>query len=648
MRVETEPNFKSRTGMTLTFDPDRLSFTGAPIELSGLVPIVGGSPLAAAAAPERTGAGWRVSWPGHEPGTTFHLTIEGCALPDGREGLQVRYGIEGLEPGAAVDRFGLRIGAVGNVRTYLRSGYHSWDGTFYMTPEGSAADDALTMGYALTQLLPGNARGSLVLGFLRHDRFQHCFRFDATSHPLTLEIETLWDEATHKGAVESEPLLLFEHPEVENALRLWARAVVEALPRPPRIVPRITGWCSWYNLYAAIDEANIRDHLAVAREVARTDHLPLRVFQIDDGFTPEMGDWLAMKPQFPHGMKPLMDEIRDAGFMPGLWIAPHLVGNRSRLFGEHPDWVVRDRATGEPITAMTFHGEFRWHKRSEEYYILDITHLEAEAYIRNVFRTWRQDWGCEYFKTDFMHFGSAHGPDRAVWREAGLTRIEIWMRMARLIREEIGDAVWLGCGCPLFAPVGLVDGIRIGRDMGVSWGGERPAENLLRDQTTRNFGHGILWQADPDCILLRDRFHEFADHEIEGLALLAGLAGGVTMTSDHLGELSSERRALWSFILGEGQHGRCDFPLLGRSAEFGSLIAQISRDGSGDDLLFLFNTGEIERQWDLALAELGITAGARLVEWPAERLQPVADGRFSVVLAAHHWRLFRLLPPARS
>ena len=91
-------------------------------------------------------------------------------------------------------------------------------------------------------------------------------------------------------------------------------------------------------------------------------------------------------------MKPLLDEIRDAGFIPGLWIAPHLVGNRSRLFAEHPDWVVRDRRSGGPLAAMRFYGEFRWHKRSEEYYILDVTHPDAAAYIAGVFRTWRRAW----------------------------------------------------------------------------------------------------------------------------------------------------------------------------------------------------------------------------------------------------------------
>ena len=55
-----------------------------------------------------------------------------------------------------------------------------------------------------------------------------------------------------------------------------------------------------------------------------------------------------------------------------MWIAPFMVGNRSGLYREHPDWVVQDRQTGGPLAQMRFYGEFRWHKRSEEYYVLDI------------------------------------------------------------------------------------------------------------------------------------------------------------------------------------------------------------------------------------------------------------------------------------
>jgi hypothetical protein len=70
----------------------------------------------------------------------------------------------------------------------------------------------------------------------------------------------------------------------------------EVSPAPPRLSsPPITGWCSWYNLDAYINEENILDHLHAAQAVAERENLPMRVFQIDDGFTPEIGDWLEVK-----------------------------------------------------------------------------------------------------------------------------------------------------------------------------------------------------------------------------------------------------------------------------------------------------------------------------------------------------------------
>jgi len=60
----------------------------------------------------------------------------------------------------------------------------------------------------------------------------------------------------------------------------------------------------------------------------------------------------------------------------------------------------------------------------------------------------------------------------------------------------------------------------------------------------------VLWQADPDCILLRDRFHRLSDAQVRLAAEAAGAAHGVVMTSDHLGELSPERERLFAGLLG--------------------------------------------------------------------------------------------------
>lgn len=534
----------------------------------------------------------------------------------------VRYWLDGFT--GTLDSFGICFAHVENLRAYLRNGYHSWDGSFYIEPETDRARNET--GYAMTQLLPRRGDGSVVIGFDRHDRFQQTFTSDARHAPTSLTIQTCWDRKSRAGHCESERLVIFEHAQVEEGLREWARLVAQASSTPPRKSEPIIGWCSWYNLYAYINEENILTHLRGVEKIARQENLPMRVFQIDDGFTPEMGDWLDVKPQFPRGMKPLLDDIRAAGFIPGLWIAPFMVGNRSRLYREHPDWVVQN-VDGGPLVHWKLYAEFRWHKRSEEYYILDATHPDAFDYLRRVFRTWRNEWGCEYFKTDFMFWGAAYGPDRARCYRDESTRIEIWRRVAEMIREEIGEALWLGCGCPLWASVGLVDGVRVGRDVGVEWRGDLSAQSLLRDAATRNFANHILWQADPDCILLRERFHHLTDAQLRSLALYAGMIGGVTMTSDALDELSPERLRLWKWLL---TRGVCRFPFLGQTDPVSVQV----RDGNPSAVL-IFNTTDTPVERTYTFDALGIANARYVYDWTKKTSEVLKTAKVSLTLAPH-------------
>lgn len=557
------------------FDPAKQTFSIRDITLAGLAPLIDGVvPDHGTAEATASGMTWSL-----QNDSLFILEV----TPG--EPMRMQCRVEGATH--PLDSIGLHFGTVTGVHRYLRNGYQSWDGSFFVapgTPTGNGPPGkAPTLGFATTVLLPPD-HGAVVLGFTRHDRFQSRFRFGGTSTAMTVDVETLLDRT---GETESEVFVLFDHDAAEQGLRDWSRMVAAESPLPPRLPPRITGWCSWYNHYAMIDENVIRAELASNSAFRNTHEVPLDVFLIDDGFTPEMGDWLDTKPQFPRGMKPLLADVAAAGFTPGLWIAPFMVGNRSKLYAAHPDWVVQD-VDGGPLAQMKFYGEFRWHKRSEEYYVLDVTHRDAAAYIANVFRTWAQDWGVRYFKTDFMLFGSEHGPDRAAWHQQGLSRIAIWRRMAALIRENIGDALWLGCGCPLWASVGYVDAVRIGRDIGVAWEGEYSAESLLRDLATRNHATGVLWQADPDCLLLRDRFHDLSDVQIDSLARFAAASGGVLMTSDTLSEISEDRGHLFANLL-TAQTTGASFPALGR--EEGTIRYSIN----GQDVVFNMTDEPVER-----------------------------------------------------
>ncbi len=109
----------------------------------------------------------------------------------------LRYSVSGGAADTPLNSFGIGFQQVDNLRQYLRHGYHSWDGSNYVDPEALAGwganEPRPETGYAMTQLLPRNAPGSLVIGFERHDRFQHTFTFDTHLTPPSLAIETLWD-----------------------------------------------------------------------------------------------------------------------------------------------------------------------------------------------------------------------------------------------------------------------------------------------------------------------------------------------------------------------------------------------------------------------------------------------------------------------
>jgi len=96
----------------------------------------------------------------------------------------------------------------------------------------------------MTQLLPRFGSSHLVLGFDRHDRFQHTFSFDLGQCPVNLTVLTLWDQKDRStiNSCKSERLFVIEGTEVEKSLRIgptWLHRHRHYFPRLS--TPNITG-----------------------------------------------------------------------------------------------------------------------------------------------------------------------------------------------------------------------------------------------------------------------------------------------------------------------------------------------------------------------------------------------------------------------
>ncbi|MBO5555925.1 MAG: alpha-galactosidase, partial [Oscillospiraceae bacterium] len=308
-----------------------------------------------------------------------------------------------------------------------------------------------------------------------------------------------------------------------------------ALGVSPRTKEPIAGYSSWYNRYEAIDQESIRSDLAGCAGQLR----PGDVFQIDDGWEPAVGDWLEPDgKKFPQGMKAAADAIHAAGFRAGLWLAPFACRKGSRLYREHPDWMLR--VDGKPWYCGINWGGF---------YALDIDKPQVQDYLERVFDRVLNQWGYDLVKLDFLYAAAPFGSETE-------SRAGRMIRAMELLRRLCGEKKILGCGVPLMPAFGLVDYCRIGCDVGLDWNDNKLMQQIHRERvsTKQSIGNTIFrrqlngraFLSDPDVFFLREENLKLTDREKEILSTVNSLFGGVLFHSDDMSRYRPEARAAYA------------------------------------------------------------------------------------------------------
>jgi alpha-galactosidase len=254
----------------------------------------------------------------------------------------------------------------------------------------------------------------------------------------------------------------------------------------------------------------------------------LRYIQIDDGYQPAMGDWLETGAAFGGNVQVVLQQIRQRGFEPAIWVAPFIAEAGSNLFKAHPDWFVKD-VSGAPLRSdtVTFGG---W--RRGPWYALDGTNPAAQAHLRHVFSTMRKEWGCTYFKLDANFWGAIHG---GRFFDARATRVEAYRRGMTAVLEGTGDAFVLGCNHPIWPSLGLIHGSRSSHDIKRDW---KRISDTARQNLMRNWQNGRLWWNDPDAVVLTG---ELPENEFRFHATAIYATGGMILSGDDLTTISAAR-----------------------------------------------------------------------------------------------------------
>lgn len=353
---------------------------------------------------------------------------------------------------------------------------------------------------------------------------------------LRIDARCLTDgvEIADGGTLESESVVLLAGTDPLALVDGYAQILARAMgARVPERVP--SGWCSWYFYYNRVTERDVLGNLvALQTGDYRVDYV-----QIDDGFQSATGDWLTPNEKFPRGMKFLADRIRDAGYRPGVWLAPLVMHRDSRVLAEHPEFAVRDQR-GEIIWSDIWLGPCA---------ALDCTNPAALSWLHDVIRTVVQEWGFSFLKLDAL--ASACQPG-ARYHAPGTTAAMNLRLGLELIRAAAGAETFiLGCSCPFAPAIGLVDAMRVGPDVEARWfAGTQPSvRHALRLSLQRFWMHRRLWLNDPDCLTVRQSGSTLTDDEVRFLATGIALSGGLTVLSEDLSAVTPERAAIARRVL---------------------------------------------------------------------------------------------------
>lgn len=304
----------------------------------------------------------------------------------------------------------------------------------------------------------------------------------------------------------------------------------------------LAGYSSWYNRYDKITDETITEDLNGCAKVLK----PGDLFQIDDGWQTNVGDWEAHPEKFPRGMKASVEDIHEKGFLAGLWLAPYSAAYNSELVKNHPDWLLK--RSGRPWYCGCNWGGF---------YSLDIDNRYVKEYLRILFDRIFNEWGFDLVKLDFLYSAAPWETTRGSY--LGESRGARMCRAMKYLREWCGDGLILGCGVPLGPAFGVVDYCRIGCDASLDWENTPLMRQVNREiVSTRNAIGDIYYRRqldgraflnDPDVFFLRRDNIKLSDKVKDMHAKVCAQYGSCLLTSDNMGQYDRDQLSSYSDYL---------------------------------------------------------------------------------------------------
>jgi alpha-galactosidase len=374
--------------------------------------------------------------------------------------------------------------------------------------------------------------------------------------------------------------------------------------------PALMGWWSWTAYYFGLNEGAALTN--AQWEAQHLKSLGYNIFHIDEGYQYARGEYITPNATlFPRGLAGLEYNIRALNLVPAIWTAPFEISERSWVYQNHPDWLVKN-AKGQPIHAGTVVDN------KDQLFVLDTTNPGAQEYLRRTYSTLVDEWGIRSIKMDFMDDSLIEG----YYYKPNTTALEAQRIGLKVIRETVGDGVYLDKdGSPMLNPVGYVDYGRISQDTGHTFDASKEAAPGI---AARYYMNRTFFVTDPDAFTVSTQtiddqsWHESKKpatlDEARVSIALAAVSGGMFEIGDALPSLSKapERLALIQNqeLIRMIRLGRASLPLdlMNFSVEDEQPSIFFLKENDRQSILTIFNWTNKEKDRSIDLTTAGLPA----------------------------------------
>ncbi|MGC2212180.1 MAG: PKD domain-containing protein [Silvibacterium sp.] len=416
------------------------------------------------------------------------------------------------------------------------------------------------------------------------------------------------------GELSSERVLFGLSKDYHQQLDTYG-SLIRKIHHARTSAPPLMGWWSWTAYYFGLNEG-----AALTNAEWEAEHLKslgYNIFHIDEGYQYARGEYSTPNATlFPHGLASVYYKVHGLGLVPAIWTAPFEVTDRSWVYQNHPDWLVKN-ANGQPIHAGTVADD------KDQLFVLDTTNPGAQEYLRKTYSTLVNLWGLRYIKMDFMDDSAIEG----YYYKPNTTALEAQRIGLQIIRDTVGNDVYLDKdGSPMLNPVGIVDYGRISQDTGHTFNASKEAATGIAARYYMNRNYFV---ADPDAFTvstqtIKDQaWHESSKpatlDEAEVSISLAAVSGGMFEIGDNLPSLTKEPERL---ALIENQDlinmirlGKASLPLdlMNYAADDEQPSIFLLKEDHRQSILTVFNWTDKERDHSIDLATTGLPATGQYV-----------------------------------